>query len=85
MLLRYAAGSTLGSGALGRAIWGLCTGAVVVGENGDGILFSPGDFKELFADPKEVLESLIEGLEFLRPPAFLEKRPILSRLLFPNR
>lgn len=52
----------------------------MVGENGDDSVFRPGDFKELFADPTEVVESLIEGFEDLRPPAFLEKMPILSRL-----
>jgi hypothetical protein len=84
MLRKYAAGSTLGSGARGRAIFGLCTGALVVGENGDCILLSPGDFKELFADPIDVWESLIEGLELLRP-LVLENSPILSRLPFANR
>jgi hypothetical protein len=56
----------------------------VVGENGDCILLSPGDFKELFADPIDVWESLIEGLELLRP-LVLENSPILSRLPFANR
>jgi hypothetical protein len=57
----------------------------VVGANGDCIMFRPGDFNELFAEPNEASESLIEGLEFLRPPPFFENKPILSRLLCTNR
>lgn len=57
----------------------------MVGEKGDCIMFSPGDFRELLAEPSEVLESLIEGLEFLRSPPFFENKPMLSRLLCTNR
>lgn len=53
----------------------------MVGEKGEPILFRPGDFKELSAEPSEAFESLIDGFELLRP-FVLEKSPILSRLWF---
>ena len=53
----------------------------MVGEKGEAILFRPGDFKELSAEPSEALESLIDGFELLRP-FVLENSPILSRFAF---